>query len=327
MFRYRLILAVVVVLATTDVYGSEPDRKPPAAPPSYAAALKELGEKPGAKEFLAVTGVSEASLNLFRDILASPNRELFEALGKGRELAILIDARKTKVFGASVAKLPRNAEAPTIVDIAAIYFAESTMPERKVGERPTYETKLRLMLPALTASFKGGPEREAVAAILGKWAGTRSESATLYHATFPLLQLRPELAVIAAVRTLEVEKDNGFHRSVAIATIGGQSGANRLALLLPLLKDDGILYEDSKIAVGGNHHEIRTRDFALGILITLTEQRVQDYGLSRQGAGGVFGKFGMTEFYFAGDEKAKKREAAFVKWDAWYEKNKDKFTK
>jgi hypothetical protein len=287
---------------------------------------------PGAKEFLGVTGTSEVALKLFREIQLSPNRELFAAFSEPRELAVLIDARKTKLFGTDyrVTAPPKVADSPTVVDFAAIYFAESTMPEKKLGERPNYGVAQRLSHPVLVATFKNGPEKEAVEKILAKWTETRLETGTLAYAIHPLTILQPELGANAAVRLLGMKDVTAFQRERCMTTIARYSGEKRIALLLPLLKDDSHIYEDSEIAVGGNHHEIRTRDLALVYLLAITKQNVEDYGLTIRPT--YKGRIKPDDFnaiaqYFDGDDKAKKREAAFKKWDAWYEKNKDSLKK
>jgi hypothetical protein len=290
---------------------------------------------PGAKEFFAVTGQSDASRNLFRDIILSSNRDLLLAVGKPDELSKMIAERKAEfvravngglvVIGGGIQPAQKTT-APNVVDLAAIFFAESMISEKKLGAQAGYQAVNLLHQPALKASITSGGEKEAVLAILTKWADTREEPQTIYYGMSAFRTVQPSLGVKMALRMIDTKGGTPFHRGMAITLVGQFGNAEQRAALLPLLKDETVITPGGAVGVGGKRIAIQARDIALAMLLTITKQDVADYGLTYRYKANPANdalKYNYMAHFFDGDDAEKKREDAMKKWDDWHAKNKE----
>jgi hypothetical protein len=291
---------------------------------------------PGAKEFFAVAGPSEAARNLFRDIVLSPNRDLLLGVGKPDELPKLIAERRAEfmrsINGGVViingVVQNNKSSAPTITDLAAIFFAESMIPEKKLGGQAGYQAASLLNQSALRTALNGGPEKDAILGILSKWADTREETTTMYYAMNSMKAIRPAMALKLATRILETKGGQPLYRGYAITTLGQHGDAEHREALVKMLKDESDLTPG--LIAGGKRSPIQVRDLALAMLLVATKQDPTEYGFTyryKTNPSSDALKYNYMAHYFEGDDAAKKREDAFKKWDEWAAKNKDALKK
>jgi len=293
---------------------------------------------PGAKEYFALTGQSEAARNLFRDIVLSPNRDLIFGIGNPDELPKLIAQRRAEFLrtingGGGVLIINgvvQNGRGtpPTITDLAAIYFAEAMVPEKKIGGQAGYQAASLLNQPALRTAMTSGPEKDAIVGILKKWAETREEPMTMYYAMNYLKTVQPVLSVKLATRMLEAKGGVATYRGQAITIIGQYADGEQRTALVKLLKDESEV--STGIGVANKRTSIQTRDVALAMLLLATKQDPAEYGFTfryKSNPANDALKYNFMAYYFDGEDGDKKRQDSLKKWDEWAAKNNPKLKK
>jgi len=297
---------------------------------------------PGAKEFFALTGQSDGARNLFRDIVLSPNRDLIFGVATPDQLPKLIAERRAEfirsINGGGIVIIngvqQNKNSLPTITDLAAIFFAEAMIPEKKLGGQVGYQAASLLNQPTLKAAIAGGAEKEAILGIITKWVDTRDESMTMYYAMTYLKTTQPSMALKVATRMINAKGVQATYRGQAIVTLGQHGHPEHRESLVRLLKDETEVSPGIGIGIGvgavAKRSPIQTRDLALAMLLLATKQDYAEYGLTfryKSNASNESLKYNAMAYYFDGDDAAKKREDAFKKWDGWYEKNKETLKK
>ncbi len=285
---------------------------------------------PGAKEFFAVAGQSDASRTLFREIVLSPNQPLLLAIGGPQDdLAKAIGNRRNQFqpyFGGSDGTGRGN---PKPVDLAAILFAESFVPEAAAGPRTDSLSTQYFHHPDLRTALDASATREIYTAILTKWIETREVAATLYQAMTLSTNLKLPTAMKCAKKLLDLKSAPGSYRGMAMTAIAKNGAATDLALLEPLLKDSSVLITTfAPAGPGGNKRvPVQARDAALALCLLMQKKDPADYGMtSRIKTGPELARMQYSFHYFDDTDldADKKRDAALKKYEEWKAEEKKK---
>ena len=295
-----------------------------------ADAKNEYDHKlPGAKEYFAIVGKSEASRNLFRDLILSPNQAmLFAVGGKPDDLAKAIVTRRNQFqpyYGGNDGTGRPN---PTAADIAAILFAESQVSE-KLMPRNASQVSQFINQPVLRTALDSGPNKEIHLALMAHWVDTREEAITLYYAMTMSTNFKLPTGMNCAKKLLAIKGGPPSYRGYAVVFIGKTGKPEDAELLEPLLKDKSIVATTFMAAgPGGNKRiPVQTRDVALAMCALLRKQDPADYGLlSRTKSTNDVIKYNITQHYFddADGDADKKRDDAVKKYEDWKATEKKK---
>lgn len=295
-----------------------------------ADAKNEFDHKlPGAKEYFAIVGQSEASRTLFRDLTLSPNQAmLFAVGGKPDDLAKAIVARRNQFrpyFGSEDGSGRPN---PTAADIAAILFAESQVSE-KLMPRNASQVSQFVNQPVLRTALDSGPNKEIHLALMARWVDTREEALTLYYAMNMSSNFKLPTGMNCAKKLLAIQGGPPTYRGYAVVFIGKTGKPEDAELLEPLFKDKSIVA--TTFLAGGpgvnKRVPVQTRDVALAMCALLRKQDPADYGLlARTKSTNDIVKYNITQHYFddADGDADKKRDDAVKKYEEWKATEKKK---
>jgi len=289
---------------------------------------------PGAKEFFAVTGRTEQARSLYRDMVLSTNQSLIVGVGGSeRDLARQAVARRIELYpGRSIViggNITRQ-QVPAALDIIALLFVESTIPEKLLTEFGTAggvavtSPTLLLSQATLRTALAAGDQKEAMTALVVRWLETREELRTVYSAMTTAASLKLPVAATLAKKVLSTEGVSPLYRVQAACNVAKVGKAEDAALLAPLLKDETQAHAGVVVVVNGNQQRspVQVRDVALAMTLHLNGQDPTEFGMKSRYTTATASealKFSYLNYYFDDtDEKAGERRAeAFKKWDEW----------
>lgn len=287
---------------------------------------------PGAKEFFTATGRTEQARKLYRDMLLSPSRSLLIAIGGDeRELAKLAVARRIELYprGATVVggKVERP-EPPEAIDILAVLFAESTIPEKfltaegTTGGVAVTSPTLLLSQPTFRNALASGDQKEAMIALTAKWFETREELRTINLCMTSASTLKLPVTAVLAKKVLNTQGSTPLNKAQAACNVARLGKPEDAAVIAPLLEDDTQAHPGVVIAVNGGQQRspIQVRDVALAMTLLMNGQDPTAYGMKSRYAASATSeslKYSYLNYYFDdSDEKADEhRKAAFKKWE------------
>jgi hypothetical protein len=252
---------------------------------------------PGLKLFRKVAGGDKAARDLFVEMIKSPyNVELLQAIDKdsteaGRAIADRRAMLWTNMQPRNVGGVIKQPHQVTLPDVACLLFAEAVTPSQAIPKGQfnyaavnfiqQQASMMAINNPAST------PHAEPYKKILGKWLETRDDVNDLNNLSYIAGQLlrggKEEIPFLKSLLTNDTQ--------VQVVFLGNQPNQQPI------------------------QHQCLVRDVALAYLITLTGQRMQDYGFTIQ-PGIVLNQqnIGYGNYAFTSDEK---RAAAMVKFGFW----------
>jgi hypothetical protein len=301
---------------------------------------------PGAKPFFAAVGRTDAAKQLFSDMIRSPNRDMLVAVeGPEGDLRQLYTTRRADLNVPATGAIGRVDPNATMsaVDMAALLFVEAQLPDRgnAVGGGIGAVRTLPLISnyqfqTALQNALNSDARKEALSAVLNHWMETRDQPYSIYYAVSFMNRYNLPNALPAA-RKLAGGKvaaaGPGLYRGYAIAYVARFGTADDLPALESLFEDKALL---TTVFIGGGvggnrQQQIQVRDLALAMALTLSKQKVADYGLTyRYSSSGNSDslKYNYSAYHFEADdaEKADEKRATAVKkyaeWKAAQKKEK-----
>jgi hypothetical protein len=288
---------------------------------------------PGANEFFKIAGASDTARTLFKDLWLSNNRDLFIALAiSPDEAAKAVAARRVDLNNRALSGIREAADRamPKSLDVLAVLFVESMIPERLVtAAMNNNPVPGRVVNPCtvisqstLRADLEDEAKKPVYGALITHWYDTREETRSMYYclSSANSLKLPPPLKL---ARKLLTRKDAvPMNKALAICALGRAGNKEDIDLLLPLLKDETVVTAGFVVA-GGNgqvRNSIVLQDTALAMVLLLNGDNPKDYGYTEryptQTATATL-RFNYMNFYFDDAEgKAKElRAAALKKWD------------
>jgi hypothetical protein len=298
---------------------------------------------PGLSRFRKLVGSDVKARNLFAEFVKTPhNLELLSALEQGDHAAgrAVADRRYTlfaQIQGqrilpnGSIIHEPRPV---AFADIAALLFAEAVVPSKYIPSTPIFghvTGTMFLQQPASQAALNNpaAPHADAYRRLVGAWLDSRddpNEWNNLVHLLGPGAPLHNFPQSQNLLRRIATSSHTqGWSKAQALIHLVRRHGRTEIPLLLSLLNDDTTI---TQVWFGNPNlpnqppvqYELRLRDFALVALLSLTNQRLDDYGF-RPAPGQTLpppNQLSYGNYAFENDET---RQAAFVKFGFWMLKN------
>jgi hypothetical protein len=279
-----------------------------------------------------LNGVTKENVRaLYVEILKSPyNIEIFVAMDKGNvEGGRAVGDRRNTLFADSQGQRfgpgglrPSPPRQPTIVDLAALLFAEGQIPSENIPKSQTWQWMnssyfLQQGVGYSTLTGTGQAHADAFKAIVRQWLVTRTDAQELtnlvHQLTQPSLKQFPEHVTLLR-RTVTTEGVQGYAKGQALNMLIQTRGKDEIPFLKTLMNNDSMLQQVwfGKPNGQAEMHNCLMKDAALAFLISQTGGNIRDYGFETpNGVGFNPGQIGFGQYAFVSDEK---RAAGFMKW-------------
>jgi len=279
-------------------------------------------DMPGWNEFKKLAGGSAVSRSTFVELLKDPaNRSLVLGVtGSSHELGRAIATRKQDIYQMRFPRTPNTTrKEQTIPDIISLMFAESHVESkhipRGISTTAIYNTV------GLSAALGDGSEKATVyRSVAARWFETRDDPASMYQAMTQATTLgMKEQGNTLAAKLVSAKAGITTYRIYAAFALARNGAKQHLAALETAFTDEAALNIGGRVVNGKiEQQQIQVRDMALVAALLLTEQDTDEYGFTQQSKN-TGSQFSYTNWRMPED----KRKAAFEKWKAWREKNKD----
>lgn len=275
---------------------------------------------------------------VFAEMISDPeNRQIMMAAGGSKtELASIATARRQELYsqkfpravviGGRVvqpnSKLRRD---PTVEDIATLLFVESLVPSRLVP-RTSSIASLISSSGYSTAARDTDDRGLVLLALASAWIDSRNDPVDMYQTMTIARSLGlTEQGCRVAIRLLSTNGVVGSYRGMAASNLATMGNKDHIPLLEKALADSTVAYTIRENAVGKalNErpiHDVQVRDMALAAAISLSQQKLEDYGFVDNFASrGGISNSGYT--YSRHYIPANHRDAMHKKWKEWRAKN------
>ena len=275
---------------------------------------------------------------VFAEMIAAPdNRQIMMAVGGPKsELSSIASARRQelyaqkfpramvrggRVIGASTT-LGRDV---TVDDIATLLFVESLVPS-KFAPRATSIERLITASGFTNAARETDDKGRVLLALASAWIDSRSDPIDLYQTMTIATNLGlKEQGCRVAARLLSTAGVVGTYRGMAASNLASNGNKDHIPLLDKALADTAVAYtiRENAVAKALNErptHDVQVRDMALAAAISVSRQKLEDYGFvdNFASAGGMSStSYTYSRHYIP----AEKREAMHKKWKDWRAKN------
>jgi hypothetical protein len=290
---------------------------------------------PGADAFFAITGRTDAARQLYRDLILSPvNRDLIATLGQSDEAAASAAAERRTALnpranGFSSGKVGQA----TALDVVGLLFVETALPDLGSGVGINSSTYL-LTSSQLRTALSSDPRKEALAAVTVKWFETRTDPRSISACMTAAASLNLNVALPMAKKMLTLEGVAPAQKAQAACKVAQLGTADDLALLAPLLHDEGVAFNGVMIVNGQRQNNaIQVRDVALAMSLLMAKKDPLEHGMKTRYPGNTADslKYNYYNFHFEEVEGEGKMEEvradAVGKWYEYAEKNLKNYPK
>lgn len=268
-------------------------------------------ELPGWDKFRKQAGDDSVSRKLFSELLRDPARQaLLLGLVAGNQTAV--DALTTwrQTLYLRMYQQGGQRQQASLSDAAALLFAETLVGDGNDGGRRfggiiyAYTLLSQPNIRSALESDKAGP---CVKKLVGAWADSRTQAASMYQALNLLTNLKLKEAATLAGKMLVDKNVIPTYKAMAAVSLAKLGEKEHLPLLRPMLENDMVL----RAKVGANG-EIQLRDVAVSMGAFLEGKTPGDYGMKSQ-VPNLAGDARLNWYYysFASDED---RKAGLAKW-------------
>ncbi|MBA4065070.1 MAG: hypothetical protein C0501_15415 [Isosphaera sp.] len=299
----------------------------------FVAATRETWRVFGHPVWADKSGDDKAR-QLFIEVVKTPyNVELLRALDRtpaeagravaDRRMQLYAQINQRNNFRGGVMPPPQPI---TLPDVACLILAETVTPAADVPRAGPFSyvtgvTFLQQGGPATSAlsANSGLPHAEAYRRIVGRWMETREEPndlAQLCYVAGQLLRNFPQSTPLLR-RIVATDAVQGYAKGEAIRALvqGPNGGKNEIPFVTRLLTNETLA---TTVWFGGGpnqnqQYQCLVRDVALAHLVTLTGQRMEDYGFKAPN-GQVPVAAQLHSYAFTSDRD---RAAAMVKYGFW----------
>jgi hypothetical protein len=299
----------------------------------FAAAARDtwrvLGHPVGADR-----GLDEKARQLFIEVVKSPyNVELLRALDRtpaeagravaDRRMQLYAQINGQRQFRGGVVTPPQPL---TLPDVACLLLAEAATPTSDIprGGPFSYVTGVTFLQQggAATSALSAGagvPHAEAYRRIVARWMETREDPNDLNQLSYvagQMLRNFPQSTPLLR-RIITTDAVQGYAKGEAIrALIQGANGKNEVPFVTRLLTNETLA---TTVWFGGpnpnqnQQHQCLVRDVALAHLVTLSGQKMDEYGFKAP-PGQVPVAAQLHSYAFTSDRD---RAAGMVKYGFW----------
>jgi len=280
-------------------------------------------DMPGWNQFRKLAGGAAASRATFVELLKEPvNRTLVLGVaGSPHDLGRLIATRKQDIYQMRFPRTPTAAKKEqTIPDIIALMFAESHVESKHVPR--SISTTTIYNLAGLTSALSGSGDQAAVyKSVVAHWIETRDDAVSMYQAMNQATSLGlAKQGTAVAIKLLQLKGGATMYRMYAAFALARNGAKEHLPALEAVFTDETALNLGGRVVNGKiEQQKVEMRDMALVCAVLLSGQNTEEYGFTEQYKNQTGMQFTYSNWRLPED----KRKAAFEKWKAWREKNKD----
>jgi hypothetical protein len=285
---------------------------------------------PGLKVFRRVVGGDKAARDLFVEMIKSPyNVELLQAIDKdsteaGRAIADRRALLWTNMQGRNIGGVIKQPQPVTLPDVACLLFAEAVTPSKDIPKGQFNYASVNFIQQQASMNAINNPANtphaEPYKKILGQWLATRDDVNDLNNLSYVAGQLLRGFKETGPLlrKVVTTEGVFGYNKGQALMYLVQRGGKDEIPFLKSLLTNE----TQVQVVFLGNQpnqqpiqHQCLVRDVALAYLVTLTGQKMTDYGFTIQ-PGVVLNQqnIGYGNYAFTTEEK---RAAAMVKFGFW----------
>lgn len=269
---------------------------------------------PGWERFVMLVEDRHGSRRLFLDMHCEAG-ELMEALehSDSDRLQFLwrrfaeapLDDKRRGRFSSSL----RNPSAITPAQLMGFLFvAEDTRLE--VSEETIVQLNQQLSSLAPTEAWQKSPYLAELRTICNAWIAKPRTTKLNYQQVMFGMQHKLPGALIPALRILEDREDHARMRMYAMLAVGCFGGQAHRPLLEELLQDDTTCLSSVQ---AGRRVEVQIRDVALTVLVHISGQSLDDFGLSQV----LPSEITLFRPHSLGFDSERVRQSALQKWKAW----------
>lgn len=287
---------------------------------------------PGWKQFQKATGDDKSSRELFAEVLknAEYHTLLLAVELPPEELGQLLMSHYREFQNRM--NRPINGRyvnvQPKLQEVVVLSFLESEYSDKVLGMSNMWGYSVCNYFyssPDIQNAMSGrGPSKyaEPLKKIITRWMETRETSFYIQQVMSFAQQWGLKDQLKYAAKMFDVTDANmQWAKAQAIQQIGMKKAKEYLPKMMKTLTDTTLLSN----VIPGNH-QVLLQDYALGVLIRLTEQDPKDYGVDLLNSGTAdHVKFGQyNNYYFKDDDQLKaddKRKAAIEKFNTWAKTN------
>jgi hypothetical protein len=288
---------------------------------------------PGLKQYRKGVGTDEKARALFVEMVKSPyNVDLLQTLeGTTADAGRAISDRRMTMFSLTQqrnfgGRVQPGQQIP-LADIACLLFAESIIPSKEIPRTGiwsgvsgvTFLTQQQSSTNAL--NNPNTPHGEGFKRIVASWLETRDDVNDLnqlaYVAGQQLKSFPQSMPLLRKI--IGTEGVYGYARGQALMYLVQARPKEELPFLKTLLKDDTLVttvwFGNNNVNPQQNQHQCLMKDVALAMLLTHTDQKMQDYGyIFPPGQIPNQQNIGYGNYAFPTEEA---RAAAMVKFAFW----------
>lgn len=288
---------------------------------------------PGLKLFRKQVGLDKAARDLFVEVVKVPyNVEVLQALERSpAEAGKAISDRRTQLyselqnqqrFGGRVPVQPKQIALP---DIACLLFAETVTPTKDIPRNGAFSyvtgvTFLQQPMSNNALTGNGTPHSDAYKRIVATWMESREDVNDLSQLAYVAgQQLRGFPQSMPLLRKIiNTDGVQGYAKGQALMFLTQSKGKEEIPFIKKLLANDTLV---TTVWFGGANpnqpvqHQCFLRDVALAYLLTLTDQKLEDYGFKfPPGVVPNNQNLGYGNYAFPNEQA---RAAAMVKFGFW----------
>ncbi len=250
---------------------------------------------PGLKQYRKIVGIDKDARDLFVEIIKSPyNVEMLQALDRstaegGRAIA---DRRNTLYSYLQQRNIGGKIIPPqpiTLPDIACLIYAETLIPSKEVPRTGMFShvtgvTFLQQQASVQALSNASTPHAGGYKRIIAPWLESREDVQDLNQLAYPagqtLREFKESIPLLRKIVTTEAVY--GYAKGQALMYLMQQRPKEEFPFLKSLLKNETLV---TSVWFGNNQpnqqpqqHQCLLRDVALAMLLSQTNQKMQDYG-------------------------------------------------
>jgi len=282
---------------------------------------------PGWQRYKTMVGDDKHARALFADMLTEERGLMASAAAGPGAAANAFRTRFRSIYQKMNSRDSRLKQQPSAASVAAMMFVCSDqdlkLPPELIAN--SYWSSL-LVTKDLAAKIKSGDLSEPLKKITGKWMLREFGTAMLQRKLIFAQQHKIKEGLEYAQIAVREKKTHANYRAYCIHAVGLIGGLDYASFFVSLL-DDTTMCTQRVVKVNGKNEtvQIQLRDVAIGWLIHLTGQKLEDYGMSR--AKTAFDRVkkspqsSISASYFSFEGNAA-RDQALKKWKEWVAKNK-----
>ncbi len=280
--------------------------------------LKYQHALPGWERFVEVTDGDPAARAFYADMMRSaPSRQVFAALPKGKdEFARRLQARQAQIYQNLFPQYMGGVRTPTVpvtaVDFATILFGETiAIKDAPDKAKPVGFNWLMNMVyqPAFRQAVETDKSAPVVRKLMLGWCDSWTDPNGLQMAMNVTANLNMKECAKYAEKVLATDKGgNPWGKAQAACMLARFGGKDKLPQLEALFDDKGAMPR------GPGQTAMEVRDVALIMAVTVSGQKLADYGYGVQNYGGQMNdqmKYNPWVYTLPNEEV---RTKAFARW-------------